>query len=206
MRTRARRLLPALAIAAVLLSLSAGAVAAHPLGNFTVNRAIAIRVGAEVDLVAVLDMAEIPAYEVIRELDTDDDDAVSDLEGRAYADRTCVDWREALAVVVDGAVAPLRADAAGPPHLTFPAGAGGLPTLRLECRFRVDGVDRGAEHRLEVRDATTDLRSGWREVTAMAAAGATLVASDVPQDSPSRLLTTYPEDALATPPDVRGRA
>jgi ABC-type nickel/cobalt efflux system permease component RcnA len=41
-------------------------------------------------------------------------------------------------------------------------------------------------------------------VPARPATGAELIASDVPTDSPSDLLTAYPEDALATPLEVHG--
>ncbi len=136
-----RRLVPAtFVLAAGLLAVNAGTASAHPLGNFTVNRAIAIEVGATVEVAALLDMAEIPAYEVIRDLDIDGDDAVSPAEGATWAVETCATWRDAIAVSLDGEPASLRNAGADAPRLTFPAGAGGLPTLRLECRFALDGV------------------------------------------------------------------
>jgi ABC-type nickel/cobalt efflux system permease component RcnA len=197
------RLVPIAAVMAATLIVAAGTpVSAHPLGNFTVNRAIAIRVAEAIEVTAILDLAEIPAYEVIRELDADDDDAVSDEEGRAYAERACAHWRDAIYVDVDGAASPLG-DRGDQPRLTFPAGAGGLPTLRLECGFAVEGVAPAVRHELELTDRTTDVRAGWREVTARAVDGAVLEASDVPTISSSALLTAYPEDALEAPPDIR---
>ena len=204
MTVRARlRLLPVAAVmAATLIAATTAPVSAHPLGNFTVNRAIAIRVGSEIEVTAILDLAEIPAYEIIRELDADGDDAVAAEEGREYAAETCAQWREAIEISLDGASTALG-DRADPPTLTFPAGAGGLPTLRLECRFAVDGAAIDETHALKLTDRTTDVRAGWREVTATAADGSVLEASDVPAISPSALLTAYPDDGLETPPDVR---
>ena len=86
LRGRLRAVPAAVVVAATLIAATAAPVAAHPLGNFTANRAIAIRVAAEIEVTAILDLAEIPAYEVIRQLDADGDDAVSPDEGRAFAD------------------------------------------------------------------------------------------------------------------------
>ena len=190
-------------LATVVAALAPPAASAHPLGNVTVNRAVAITVSDRVELLAVLDMAEIPAYEVIRELDRDGDDAVTDAEGAEWADATCTAWREAIDITVDDR--PVAPEPIGPPALTFPAGAGGLPTLRLECPSAVAVEDGGGgeSHRLSVRDRSVDERAGWREMTASAQGSAQMVASDVRADSPTALLTVYPEDQLEAPPDIR---
>jgi ABC-type nickel/cobalt efflux system permease component RcnA len=198
---RTRTLTATLALAAATWLGIAQPASAHPLGNFTVNRAIAIEIGASVTVRAVLDLAEIPAYEAIREIDTDGDDAVSDAEGSPYADATCAAWGSAIEVSIDrGPVALTRA---APPSLTFPDGAGGLPTLRLECRFELPVPGDMNRHSLELRDTTLDERIGWREVSAAAAPGAVIEGSSVPAESETDLLTTYPEASLASPPDVR---
>lgn len=200
---RARTLAAALAVAAVWFG-AAPPASAHPLGNFTVNRAIAIEIGASVTVRAVLDLAEIPAYEAILEIDTDGDDAVSDAEGAPYADATCATWRAAIEVMVDRE--PIELMVAAPPKLTFPDGAGGLPTLRVECRLEFPLADDQDRHALELRDTTLDERIGWREVSAAAAPGAVIDDSSVPAASQTGLLTAYPEESLATPPDVRSAA
>ncbi len=201
LRARLRAVPAAIVVVAASLATTAAPVSAHPLGNFTANRAIAIRVADRIEITAILDLAEIPAYEIIRQLDTDDDDAVSPEEGATYADETCAQWRDAISIEVDGETTSLE-DRAGP-LLTFPAGAGGLPTLRLECRYSAPAPATGRMHELMLTDRTTDARAGWREVSAIAADGAEIESSDVPETSPSALLTAYPDDALAAPPDVR---
>lgn len=185
-----------------LASLFAQPVSAHPLGNFTVNRAIVIEIGGRVEIRYLIDMAEIPTFEAIQQLDADDDNTTEPDEVRAYASATCDDALGALTVTIDGDRARLHE--AAPPGLSFPAGAGGLETLRLECHFLVDAtVDPAIEHGLEVRDGTDDGRLGWREMTARPRGDAIVTASDVPAVSPSAELTSYPQDALQAPPDVR---
>ena len=198
---RTRTISAALAITAAVWLGIAPPASAHPLGNFTVNRAIAVEIGASVTVRAVLDLAEIPAYETIREIDTDGDDAVSDAEGSPYADATCAAWGAAIEASVDRE--PVALIRAAPPNLTFPDGAGGLPTLRLECHFELPQPGEHDRHSLELRDTTLDERIGWREVSASAAPGAVIEGSSVPAESETDLLTTYPEASLASPPDVR---
>ena len=115
-------------------------------------------------------------------------------------------WGSDLAVSIDGSASAL--EPLTEPDLALPSGAGGLPTLRLVCRFAVDAGDLVGDgtHELSVTDRTVDDRIGWHEVSAGAADGATIVESDVPETSPSALLTVYPQDALTAPPDVRSAA
>ncbi len=198
-----RRSLHIAAALATLASLAViGGAAAHPLGNFTINRAIVIEVNSRVDIRYLIDMAEIPAFEALQRLDTNDDGVTGQDEADAYATSTCSDVRAALTVIID--TERVTMDEAGEPSLSFPPGAGGLETLRLECRFATaSSPDVTTDHRLEVRDGIDDGRIGWHEVTARATNGALIVESDVPEVSPSAELTLYPEDALQTPPDIR---
>jgi ABC-type nickel/cobalt efflux system permease component RcnA len=200
-----RRLLLPLAAAAVLLFALAGPAAAHPLGNYTVNRGVAVTIAAgRVDLRYIVDMAEIPAFTEIEAIDADADGRRTADEERFYAAERCDAAQAALQLALDAKPILLAAD--GSPPLTFPVGAGGLSTLRLECHFAADlgGVGSGT---LTVTDSTDDGHVGWREVTIAAGAGVRLFDADVPAASPSALLTSYPTDRLESPPDVRqGRA
>ena len=177
-RSRGARAVFAAAIVALVAMAGAAAPAsAHPLGNFTVNRAIRVEIGTGVTITAVLDLAEIPAFEVIRDLDTDGDERLSPSEGDPYAATTCATWGSDLAVSIDGSASAL--EPLTEPDLALPAGAGGLPTLRLVCRFTVEAGDLGGgeTHELSVTDRTDDDRIGWHEVSAGAGDGATIVES-----------------------------
>ena len=93
MTTRRLRLAAGSAIAALaLLVAGAGPAAAHPLGNFTVNTYSGLRIEPDrvvVDL--VVDMAEIPALQARRAVDSDGDDRVGDAEATPYAGRACAE-------------------------------------------------------------------------------------------------------------------
>ena len=200
--TRGRRLAArAGVLAAVLLGLlllPAVAAAAHPLGNFTVNRSGGIRVQPDRVLVDyVVDMAEIPAFQTRQALDTDADGEVGDAEAASWRELQCPRVAARLSAQVDGR--PLRFAVAGS-RLAFPAGQGGLVTLRLECDLAAPAPAGGGSHTLRYRDGNADGRIGWREVTA-AGDRTTLEAADVPARSPSARLTAYPEDLLRSPLD-----
>lgn len=196
-----RRILRAALLGAALLAFASPA-AAHPLGNATANRAVSVTVlPDELRIRYVLDLAEIPAYAALLDLDADLDGWASRSERSRWADARCQSAATALVVVV--ADRPLPVAAVGVPRLTFPPGVGGLETLRLDCSFAAPLAPRAAARTLTVTDTADDGRRGWREITVAAGEGAGLSASDVPAASPSALLTAYPDLALQSPMDVR---
>ena len=108
-------------------------VAAHPLGNFTINHYAGVRVEPDrVLLDVVVDQAEIPTFQARLGFDTDGDGDVSDAETDAGRATACESLEPSLALTVDGARQTLVLDEAG---LTFPSGVGGLNTMRIVCGF-----------------------------------------------------------------------
>jgi nickel/cobalt transporter (NicO) family protein len=163
----------------------AGGAAAHPLGNFTVNRLSEIHVsGNRVYVLYVLDMAEIPTFQARQ----------SGVDAAAYARRIAQNAR----LTVDGrpvALMPVR-------HvIAFPKGQGGLHTMRLEVVLRGPQLD-GAPASLAYRDANYGDRIGWKEVVLLATSGASVSSSSVPTRSASNGLRAYPKDLLHSPLDV----
>lgn len=184
-----------LALAAVLAS-PAGAASAHPLGNFTVNVFSGLRVQPDrVRIDLVVDMAEIPTYQARKDIDADGDGSVADGEAQGYADRACRAAAGRVDVAVDGHAAAVRSEAA---EVAFPAGAGGLPTLRLTCSLAAAASGRA----VTFRNRNYDDRVGWREIVAVGD-GVELAESTVPTTSLSARLTQYPQDLLQSPPDQR---
>ena len=195
-----RRLLAAAIVGIALALLPAAGAGAHPLGNFTVNTYIGLRVGSdEVVVDLVVDMAEIPALQARRGIDTDGDGAVDGGEGAAYAKRACADAAQRIELSVDARRAPARATSA---EVTFPPGNAGLPTLRLTCVLVAETPDLRGEREIELASTAFTDRVGWREITAVGDR-TTLVASTVATTSASARLTAYPDDLLSSPPDQR---
>lgn len=178
-------------IAAGLVGLAlALGVPAHPLGNFTVNQYAGLRVtqqGVEVD--HVVDMAELPAYQTRSAVEA----AASP---DAWAADACATVAGASTVTVGGTAVPLTVTTS---TVSFPAGQGGLSTLRLECGL-LSSVRIAGETDVTYGSTAYDDRIGWREVTAVGS-GTTLVTSSVPAASVSAELTAYPTQDQ--PLDVR---
>jgi nickel/cobalt transporter (NicO) family protein len=137
-----RRLVLLLAVTAALLA--PAAAAAHPLGNFTVNRFSRVEVnGHRLYVRYVLDLAEIPTFQAGR------------IDAGAYARRIAANAH----LTVEGRPAQLVPLGHA---LAHPPGAGGLRTTRLEVVLAGPKVD-GPE-RIAYRDANYADRIGWKEI------------------------------------------
>ncbi|HKG09102.1 MAG TPA: sulfite exporter TauE/SafE family protein [Gaiellaceae bacterium] len=168
-----------LALLACLAALAApSGAAAHPLGNFTVNRLAAVDLaGDRIYVRYVLDLAEIPTYQERKHV-----------ERAGYARGVA----RKLELRLDGRAARLDVVRF---RFGLKRGAGGLETLRFEAVFRA----RGAGSTLELRDGNYANRLGWREMVVRARDGAKLVAASVPDRSESDDLRSYAGELL----DVR---
>jgi ABC-type nickel/cobalt efflux system permease component RcnA len=185
---------------AVLVALPAS-VAAHPLGNFTINHFADITVApSEVRLAVVIDMAEIPTFQERQKMDADGDGSVSDEEAAAARAPYCAAQGAKLRLTVGGAAAGLRpTDAA----LSFPGGLGGLSTMRLECSYVATLASRlTPSTSIAFQDTSYPERIGWREITAQGD-GVTLDTGGLPATSVSKRLTSYPAGLISQPLDVR---
>ena len=178
-----RRVLFAAAVALALLALAAPA-GAHPLGNFSINHLTIVRASSDrVDVRYVLDQAEIPTF---RE---------RGLPAARVLERKRAEVARGLSVAIGGRPVALTLRPGG--RLTFPRGAGGLRTTRIELLLSARVASRGA---VVVRDATFAGRVGWRAVLAEPGRG-TAVRSDVTSADPTRRLRVYPTALLASPAD-----
>jgi ABC-type nickel/cobalt efflux system permease component RcnA len=177
-----------------LLLVSAAAAEAHPLGNFSVNRLSTVSISADrVEVRYVLDQAEIPTVQE-RGL------------GRAEVLRRKLgEIRRGLRLTVDGRGVPLRVtggerpNGTGRPRLTFPAGAGGLETTRLELTL---GAAVESPRRVSLQDDSFADRVGWKAIVAAPGKGTT-VRTRTPAGDPTNGLRTYPQGLLDTPLDQR---
>jgi len=194
--TRALRLL-VVAVAVVLAGTTVAS--AHPMGNFSINHYAALTVGpGAVQALYVIDMAEIPTFQELGDLNAAHSAALSPAQRAAYVTGKSRDLAGGLSLSLDGHPLRLSVRAA---DLLFPPGAGGLPTERiyLVLRAPVPGGT-GARGTLAFQDANFPDRAGWKEIVATSAAGATLSGSSVPTTSRSAALTVYPSNATTSPP------
>jgi nickel/cobalt transporter (NicO) family protein len=176
-----KRLIALLAVAGAFLA--PGVAAAHPLGNFTVNRFSAVELsGRDVYVLYVLDLAEIPTYQE---------------GGRVRSPGFPSALARGFVLELDGTrtvLVPLKH------KLSTKPGAGGLPTLRFEAVFRALPPAQGTA--LVFHDTNFADRIGWKEVVIRADRGASIRSSSVPSTSESHELRAYPENLLKSPLDL----
>jgi ABC-type nickel/cobalt efflux system permease component RcnA len=145
-------------------------------------------------------MAEIPTFQARQAVDTDHDGAIAAAEAAAWRDRECPRLARDLRATADGQALPLGVIGSA---LSFPKGAAGLETLRLECALTAPlPASPAAGRSLTFADTTQQGRVGWHEITAVGD-HTTLDTTDVPATSASARLTAYPSDQLSSPLDQR---
>ena len=171
---------------------------AHPMGNFSVNRYAKITVGAgEVNVLYLVDFAEIPTYQQMRELGLDPTGSPGALD--AYLSEQAQSLGKRLRIELDRE--SLRLDCVQK-RASFSAGAGGLPTLKIGFVYRatLPEAKGAAARQLQYSDGNFEGRAGWKEVVVSAAQGANIVQSSAPNKDRSQELTNYATDLLASPP------
>ncbi|WP_167513642.1 nickel transporter [Streptomyces bauhiniae] len=187
---RLRRSLAVLAGTCAVLLGSAPAADAHPLGNFTVNRYDGlVAAPGTLRVTHVEDLAEIPATQAKPELER--------LGTARWASSRCAEAARGSEVTVGGRRVTLTVSAA---RAELRPGQAGLDTLRLECAESAP-LPEGATLNVGFRSAGVSSGPGWREITARGDR-MTLSRSDVPRESVSRQLTTYPAGLLSSPADT----
>lgn len=176
-------------VIASVLSFAAALIAAvpataHPLGNFTINHLVKVAAdGGTLRVRYVLDMAEIPTFQVMRARDASG--VMSPAELRAWAGDEVASIAPALDISGDGRRLSLQPST---PMVTTRRGAGGLPTLYWVDDFRA-AIARGTKS-ITFDDTTFPDRIGWKDVVV------------APATEPTDELRHYPNAMLGSPRDL----
>lgn len=176
---------------------------AHPLGNFTINHFARMEVGSDrVRVRYVIDMAEIPAFQELRAVGADSNAPPSPKDLAAYVERVAVQYANGISLAVDDVRVPLRVVSG---KASTPPGAGGLPTLRIECDLEglLSAAGAGVARRLRFEDTNFSDRIGWREIVARPMSGTSVFESSAFGNEATDELKSYPEDILAAPLNER---
>jgi ABC-type nickel/cobalt efflux system permease component RcnA len=173
----------------------AAILSAHPMGNFSVNHYSKIELEpAGASVLFVIDLAEIPAFELLQKWGLTAASPKEELQRKALAEAR--EWGTELYVRSDRKPVAMMLTGA---EVATDAGAGGLPVMRIVSHWKVAC----APGRFEYSDGTyPDRTAGWKEIVATAAGGAGIKTSTVGGKDLSAGLTAYPQDATIAPPQV----
>jgi len=180
----------------LLFFISGAMLLAHPMGNFSVNHYAKLQPSSSgVELQYVLDLAEIPTFELLRDWNIDRAAPPAELERHAATQARV--WLKNLDVAIDGAPVRPTFESA---KVVIADGAGNLPILRITTHARIDA--RGGK--LTYEDRNYPERAGWKEIVVGRGAGVTLRQASQSNVDISKALTQYPADpTLAPPQDLR---
>ena len=175
---------------------SATLLFAHPMGNFSVNHYAKLQPSANgVELQYVLDLAEIPTFETLRDWKIERTASQADLENHAAAQARI--WLSNLDVSVDGVKVHPKFESA---KAIIADGAGNLPILRITTRAHINAHG----GKLTYEDHNYAQRAGWKEIVIDHGNGVTLSQASQTDHDTSNALTQYPADpTLAPPQDLR---
>jgi nickel/cobalt transporter (NicO) family protein len=183
--------LAALGVGVAVLALPAQSASAHPLGNLSVNQALALNLYPNrVDVAAVIDVAELPTLQ---------ERAAVSVEGSArYNARICEQLARDLTVRLNGRRLTWTVRPTG---FEYQPGSAGLHTTRVTCALSAD-ADLAATSTVDVTNGYRADRIGWRELTATGH-GVHPVDPPILARSVTDELRAYPTDLLGSPLDQR---
>jgi ABC-type nickel/cobalt efflux system permease component RcnA len=164
---------------------------AHPMGNFSVSHYVRfdVRPGG-IDLTYVLDLAEIPTFEMLQTWNVD---AANRTAIQSHAAQQGREWLSGVSLTADGRPVRPRFRSAS---AAVSDGAGGMPVMRvtIEASLPVRAAN------IQYEDRNYAGRAGWKEVVIVPHGGATLTASTAGAQDRSNALRNYPADATNAPP------
>jgi nickel/cobalt transporter (NicO) family protein len=167
------------------------ALSAHPMGNFSVNHYSHLHFRERgMDLTYVLDLAEIPTFELLGQWQIDwKDEAL--LSGKCKLQAQ--DWLSNLAVLQGERRLPLRLISVSSKAVE---GAGALPILRITITAQTP-LQPGE---VIYSDGNYPGRAGWKEIGVDHSDAGTIESSSQSSKDISNGLTNYPTDPTITPP------
>ena len=179
-----------------ILFLTASA-AAHPLGNFSVNQYSRLEVEkSRIRIRQVLDMAEIPTFQLKDEIDADKNQTISEAELNLYAEKITPAHLSKLSLTVNDQPLAIRAESTS---AALAESAGGLQTLRIEWNLAGDLGDSDAVNAVRFENRNYADRIGWNEIVVNRTGGVNIFDANAFGSSLSDELKTYPAEDLSAP-------
>ncbi len=171
---------------------------AHPLGNFTINRYARLEVyGGALQVHYVVDLAEIPTFQLMPSIDADGDGTASPEELASYRRILAEQVASQMDVTIDGQAVELQS-LSGDAQLL--PGQGGLDILRVSMLYGavVDATDIPVA--VQFSDQNYADRLGWKEIVVRPGEGVDVAVDPALTRDASNELREYPEVSVSSAP------
>lgn len=175
---------------------------AHPLGNFSVNQFSRVEVEkTQIKIRSILDLAEIPTFQLKSEIDTDKDGIYSQSELDDYAEKITPQQISNLFLSVDGNEMRLTESSK---KISVHDGEGNMPLIRVEWNLTADlPSEISGNHRVIFENKNYAERIGWNEIVVGRTSGINIFDSTAKGSGLSDELKTYPQESLIIPLEER---
>jgi ABC-type nickel/cobalt efflux system permease component RcnA len=176
--------------------LAAIVLTAHPMGNFSVSHFTKFDITKKfVRVTYVLDLAEIPTYQLMRDWNLDPS-ADAKIPAEVLQQKAAAQSAEWLKQLVFSSGRPVLDQTT----IKLSDGAGGMHVSRIETSLRLDNV----QGKLSFEDRNYPDRAGWKEIVIASSDATPIIQASHSGTDRSKSLTEYPTDPTLTPPqDLR---
>jgi len=174
---------------------------AHPLGNFSVNQYSRLEVEkSHIKIRQILDMAEIPTFQLKNEIDTNKDETLSKEELNAFAEKIAPKILANLSLTVNGQSVALNSDSK---NISLLEGAGNLPTLRVEWNLSSELSNLNEVNQVKFENKNYTERLGWNEIVINRVGKVNVFDSNAFGSGITDELKSYPAENLNAPLNER---
>ena len=168
---------------------------AHPLGNFTISHHVGLHLQPDTsELTVVYDFAEIPTFQIKREISATT--SLSGDQAATVAAARCGQVPSTVELMADGTPLAVRSEDS---EIEFLPGEGELETMRITCSFSFDTPSLPST--LAVSNEALPERIGWREI--VVTSDGVEIETEAPATSPTDDLREYPNEGASAPLDER---
>lgn len=181
----------------IFILLLATIAGAHPLGNFSINQYSRLEVEeSRINIRQILDIAEIPSFQLKSEIDTDKNNEFSEAELNAYAEKITAQMLSGLSLTINGQTIELGASSK---KARLTVGEGNLPTIQIEWDLSGALPEIADTNKVLFENKNYAERLGWNEIVVNRAGTVKIFNSTAFGSGITDELKAYPQESLATP-------
>lgn len=174
---------------------------AHPLGNFSVNQYSRLEVEkSRIKIRQILDLAEIPTFQLKNEIDTNKDETISKDELNAFAEKITPEILANLFLTVNGQPFAINSESK---NVSLQEGAGNLPTLRVEWSLSSELSNLNEVNQVKFENKNYAERLGWNEIVINRVGSVSVFDSNAFGSGVTDELKSYPTENLNAPLNER---